>query len=84
MRLREEVIGALNLFSTRPRRLSTQDLTVGRVLADAATIVILQYPAVVPGHSADSRALLHPARPAAPAGETGTCWKTRPLPLQAR
>jgi len=42
MRLRGTVIGAMNLFSTRPGVLSTRDITVGQALADVATIGILQ------------------------------------------
>lgn len=42
MRLRQQVIGALNLFSTRPQSVSAQDLTVGQALSDVATIAILQ------------------------------------------
>ena len=46
MRLRREVIGALNLFGTRPGALTEQDLTVVRALADTATIGILQERAI--------------------------------------
>jgi GAF domain-containing protein len=42
MRLREEVIGALNLFSTRQMRLEPQEVRVVQSLADVATIAILQ------------------------------------------
>ncbi|MFJ6695807.1 ANTAR domain-containing protein [Streptomyces sp. NPDC091272] len=49
LRLREEVIGALNLFSTRPERLSAQDLTVGQALSDVATIAILQQRTIARG-----------------------------------
>ena len=42
MRLREQVIGALNLFSARPGALAEEDLYVGRALADVATIGLLQ------------------------------------------
>ncbi|MEV0445896.1 GAF and ANTAR domain-containing protein [Streptomyces spectabilis] len=41
LRLREEVIGALNLFHTRPGALQPADLRLGQALADAATIGIL-------------------------------------------
>ncbi len=43
MRLREEVIGALNLFSGRERRLEQPELELGQALADVATIGILHH-----------------------------------------
>lgn len=46
MRLRHQVIGALNLFGSRPGLLDEQDLSVARALADVATIAILQERAV--------------------------------------
>jgi GAF domain-containing protein len=42
MRLRDEAIGALNLFHTKPGPLSTESLRVGQALADVATIALLQ------------------------------------------
>jgi transcriptional regulator with GAF, ATPase, and Fis domain len=42
MRLREEVIGALNLFSVEQMRLDEQEARVVQSLADVATIAILQ------------------------------------------
>jgi transcriptional regulator with GAF, ATPase, and Fis domain len=42
MRLRDRVIGALNLFSKTPLGLSDQDLRVVQAMADVATIGILQ------------------------------------------
>lgn len=42
MRLRDQIIGALNLFSTRPEPLDDHGLVVVRALADVATIAILQ------------------------------------------
>jgi GAF domain-containing protein len=42
MRLREQVIGALNVFTAADRVLSTHELTVVRGLADVATISLLQ------------------------------------------
>ena len=41
MRLREQVIGALNLFSTEPGSLDEETVAVGQALADAATIGIV-------------------------------------------
>jgi hypothetical protein len=42
MRLRTDVIGALNLLRARPGPLSPEDLRVGQALADIATIGLLQ------------------------------------------
>jgi len=41
MRLREDVIGTLNLFSTTPRPLTDHDERTGQALADVATVGIL-------------------------------------------
>jgi transcriptional regulator with GAF, ATPase, and Fis domain len=46
LRLRKEVIGALNLFGTEPGSLSEEDLGVAQALADVATIGILQERAI--------------------------------------
>ena len=42
MRLRDEVIGALNLFHTRPAALTEETLALAQALADVATIGLLQ------------------------------------------
>src|ERR1700744_3677421 len=42
MRLRDDVIGAMNLFMRTPRRLDEARLRVGQALADVATIGLLQ------------------------------------------
>jgi transcriptional regulator with GAF, ATPase, and Fis domain len=42
MRLREEVIGGLNLFRSKTTPLNMEDLRLGQALADIATIAILQ------------------------------------------
>jgi GAF domain-containing protein len=46
MRLRDEVIGALNLFDTTPGPLDGGTLRVGQALADVATIGLLQQRAI--------------------------------------
>ena len=46
LRLRQESIGALNLFNGRPGPLSEADLSLGQALADVATIGILQERAI--------------------------------------
>jgi transcriptional regulator with GAF, ATPase, and Fis domain len=46
MRLRDEVIGALNLFDTRPAAITADKQRVGQALADIATIGILQERAI--------------------------------------
>jgi transcriptional regulator with GAF, ATPase, and Fis domain len=42
MRLRDQVVGALNLFGAGPALLDPMDLRVGQALADVATIGLLQ------------------------------------------
>jgi ANTAR domain/GAF domain len=42
MRLREDVIGAINLFGRAGASLSEQDIAVGQAMADVATIGLLQ------------------------------------------
>jgi GAF domain-containing protein len=46
MRLRSQVIGALNLFSARSTALTQRDLAVAQAMADIATIGILQERAI--------------------------------------
>ncbi|MFC8850307.1 MULTISPECIES: GAF and ANTAR domain-containing protein [unclassified Micromonospora] len=46
MRLRSEVIGALNLFEVRPGALDEGKLRIGQALADVATIGLLQQRAI--------------------------------------
>ena len=43
MRLRSQVIGALNLFRTEPGSLNDEDVVVAQALADMATIALLQH-----------------------------------------
>ncbi|MET0904384.1 MAG: GAF and ANTAR domain-containing protein [Acidimicrobiales bacterium] len=42
MRLRERVIGAVNIFTTEPTQLADPDVALARALADIATIALLQ------------------------------------------
>jgi hypothetical protein len=46
MRLRAEVIGALNLFDTEPDALAPDKLRIGQAMADVATIGLLQQRAI--------------------------------------
>ncbi|MEU7186638.1 ANTAR domain-containing protein [Streptomyces sp. NPDC045369] len=59
MRLRQQVIGALNLFDTRAQQLSDTDARVAQALADVATIAILQHRTLV--HANIERAQLKAA-----------------------
>ena len=43
MRLRQQTIGALNLFRTYPSPLSDVELDIGQAMADVATIAILEH-----------------------------------------
>ena len=43
MRLRSQVIGALNLFRSEPGALNDSDVIVAQALADVATIALLQH-----------------------------------------
>ena len=46
LRLRQEVIGALNLFGTHAGQIPTEDVRIVQALADVATIGLLQERAV--------------------------------------
>jgi GAF domain-containing protein len=46
MRLRDEIIGALNFFDTKPGALDGEKLRIGQALADVATIGLLQQRAI--------------------------------------
>jgi transcriptional regulator with GAF, ATPase, and Fis domain len=46
MRLRNDTIGALNLFRLKPGRLSDADLGIGQAMADVATVGLLQERAI--------------------------------------
>jgi GAF domain-containing protein len=51
MRLRAQVIGALNLFSSDPRALGDDDIQVVQAMADIATIGILQERSIRDAHA---------------------------------
>ncbi len=55
MRLRREVIGALNLFHTDRSALDTPDVIAAQSLADVATIAILQHNATASARSLNSQ-----------------------------
>jgi GAF domain-containing protein len=55
LRLRTEIIGALNLFSPTPGPLGAEDQTVAQALADIATIGILQERALRDSHIVTSQ-----------------------------
>ncbi len=46
MRLRDDTIGALNLFRLEPGRLSEADLGIGQAMADVATVGLIQERAI--------------------------------------
>jgi len=46
MRLRDDTIGALNLFRLEPGRLSAADLEIGQAMADVATVGLIQERAI--------------------------------------
>ncbi|GCD34892.1 transcriptional regulator [Streptomyces chrestomyceticus JCM 4735] len=50
LRLRQQIVGALNLFDTREQDLSTTDAGVAQALADVATIAILQHRTIAHGN----------------------------------
>lgn len=50
LRLRTNVIGALNLLDVEPRPLPSTDLEVAQALADVSTIAILQHKAAAEAH----------------------------------
>ncbi|NGN67592.1 GAF and ANTAR domain-containing protein [Streptomyces sp. A7024] len=51
LRLRNRVIGALNLFHTKQSTLGDEDITLGQALADVATIAILQQRTLEQSHT---------------------------------
>ena len=55
MRLRGQIIGALNLFRTEIGSLNDDDVVVAQALADIATITIIQNRAVVASHELNAQ-----------------------------
>ena len=51
LRLRSDVVGSLNMFSSTPNALSDEDLRVAQAMADVATIGILQERAISDGRT---------------------------------
>lgn len=70
MRLRDDVVGALNLFGARPGSLNEADLRLAQALADVATIALIQDRAAADKtivseqlqHALDSRVVLEQAK----------------------
>ena len=70
MRLRDDVVGALNLFGSKPGSLNEADLRLAQALADVATIALIQDRAAADKnivneqlqHALDSRVLLEQAK----------------------
>lgn len=70
MRLREDVVGALNLFGTTPGPLNEADLRLAQALADVATVALLHNRAASDRnivneqlqHALDSRVILEQAK----------------------
>jgi GAF domain-containing protein len=55
LRLRNRVVGALNLFQTTPLRLGDDDIALAQALADVATIAILQQRTLEQSHVENSQ-----------------------------
>ncbi|MFI6409246.1 GAF domain-containing protein [Streptomyces sp. NPDC050548] len=55
LRLRNRVVGALNLFQTGPHRLGDDDIALAQALADVATIAILQQRTLEQSHVENSQ-----------------------------
>ncbi len=70
LRLRDEVVGALNMFRREPSTLDAEEVTVARALADAATIGIMNERVVREArlrseqlqHALDSRVVIEQAK----------------------
>ncbi|MFH9423275.1 ANTAR domain-containing protein [Streptomyces sp. NPDC017529] len=50
MRLRQQIVGALNLFQAHEQNISDSDARIAQALADVATIAILQHRTIVHGN----------------------------------
>ncbi|MCM4083409.1 hypothetical protein [Paractinoplanes hotanensis] len=68
MRLRSEVIGALNLFEAEPATYGQEKLRVGQALADIATVGLLQQRAIHTRDVLTNNSRLH---------STAGCWSSR-------
>lgn len=55
LRLRNRVVGALNLFQTAPHRLGDDDIALAQALADVATIAVLQQRTLEQSHVENSQ-----------------------------
>lgn len=55
LRLRNRVVGALNLFQSTPHRLGDDDIALAQALADVATIAILQQRTLEQSHVENSQ-----------------------------
>lgn len=55
LRLRNRVVGALNLFQTTPHHLGDDDIALARALADVATIAVLQQRTLEQSHVENSQ-----------------------------
>ncbi|MEV0220039.1 GAF and ANTAR domain-containing protein [Streptomyces sp. NPDC050704] len=55
LRLRNRVVGALNLFQATPHRLGEEDIALAQALADVATIAILQQRTLEQSHVENSQ-----------------------------
>jgi GAF domain-containing protein len=70
LRLRDNIIGALNLFRAEPGPLATEDIDLAQAIADLASIIILQSQAQVEArerdeqlqHALDSRMIIEQAK----------------------
>ena len=76
LRLRDETIGAMNIFNSNLTELTSQEVSPAQALADAATIGILQERAV--SHGVDLAAQLQRALDSADRRRTGerNCSRT--------
>ncbi|MFE0254086.1 ANTAR domain-containing protein [Streptomyces sp. NPDC059010] len=55
LRLRQRIVGALNLFQSRPGTLAVADITLGQALADVATVAMFQQRTLEQAHVENSQ-----------------------------